>query len=140
LERIGRNQWNLSITLTCYAMSQRTRNKEIKSMKWYLPEKKLPPQGLKILCMHKGDFYVAQRFRDYWFQIPFIDSKYSSHQVPQKWCHIDFPDHYQGYIHFMYREENRSMTADELDAEHPDLLTDIINAILEGSSKGKNGL
>jgi hypothetical protein len=96
-------------------------------MKWHKPSQKKPKQGKKVLCMHKGDFYVAQRFKDCWFSIPFYDSKYSRYFEPELWMEIDFPKPFSG---FMWANVNGKMyDMDSLEEEHPDVFKTIMEAI-----------
>lgn len=89
----------------------------------------LPEQGKKILCMDRGDFYVAQRFGQYWFSIPFYDSTFSRYNEPELWCEIDFPENYKGYIKILIDDEN--LTIDEAEKKHPDIYEIFVKGQLE---------
>ncbi len=75
-------------------------------MAWFkYSEKNLPAQGLKVLCMKKGDFWVAQRFnykgKSYWLPIPFCDSKFANTDPPDYWSYIEFhklPGKFEGLM------------------------------------------
>lgn len=98
-------------------------------MKWILPKDELPPMGYKVLCYDEGDYFVAQRFREYWFAIPFTDSKFADHKEPQKWSHIEFTEGNKGYMYILYKGELR--TLNEIDKIAPDILDELINKILQ---------
>lgn len=109
-------------------------------MLWNKPCEKKPEQGKKILCMHKGDFYVAQRFGKYWFSIPFYDSEYSRYFEPDLWCEIDFPEGYHGKIRINVDDETMDM--ETLERKHPGLHQEVIDIQLKifksKQPKGKN--
>ncbi len=65
-------------------------------MTWFKPSEKKPVQGKKVLCMHHGDLYVAQRYKDYWLSIPFCDSQFAFRNPPDLWREIDFPNDLTG--------------------------------------------
>lgn len=96
----------------------------IQGMKWHKPSDKKPEQGKKILCMDKGDFYVAQRFGDYWFSIPFYDSKFSRYHEPELWSDIDFPEPYKGYVKVMVDDE--MLNIDQIEKKHPDIYKELV--------------
>jgi hypothetical protein len=98
-------------------------------MKWYKPDKKKPEQGKKILCMDKGDFYVAQRFGNYWFSIPFHDSIYSRYFPPEMWAEISFPEPYTGYLRVMVYGE--MMFIDELEKKDPEVYKNTVEFMLK---------
>lgn len=57
------------------------------------------PLGKKVLCCNRGDFYVAQRFEEYYIPIPFSDSCFAKDLCkPETWTEIDFPEPFTGYI------------------------------------------
>lgn len=58
--------------------------------------------GKKVLCIRRGDVYVAIRFEEYYVPMPFADHYFSTDLCkPEKWCEIDFPEPYTGYIRVM---------------------------------------
>jgi len=75
-------------------------------MEWYKPQDKKPEQGKKVLCVYRGDIYVAQRFGKYWFSLPFHDSKYSLYKEPDLWQEIDFPEGMIGKVLFLFEDED----------------------------------
>lgn len=87
--------------------------------------------GYKILCMKRGDFFVAQRFDDKYFPIPFIDSRYADMNLdPELWCEIDFMDPYTGYMRFMV--DGKIMLADEFKIKDPDGYQNLLDALING--------
>lgn len=100
---------------------------------WNKPENK-PEQGKKILCMNKGDFYVAQRWGDYWFSIPFNDSQYSYCFAPELWQDINFPIGLTGKM--LVSVEGKFMDIDSLQLNHPEvygeMLLNLITSFMEG--------
>lgn len=105
---------------------------------WKDPRQDQPEQGKKVLCMYKGDFYVAQRFGLYWFSIPFYDSEFSRHFLPDLWQEIDFPNDLTGKIHVAVNGKIYDM--DELEKEHPDTFDQMVKGQLNLFRKGmKNG-
>ncbi len=98
---------------------------------WHKPKDKIPPQGKKILCMHKGDLYVAQRFSNYWFSIPFCDSKYAFYEEPELWQEIDFPNGLTGEMavyasrddpsnnNHSFLEKSKAINMDEFEKQDP---------------------
>lgn len=101
---------------------------------WKDPKKEKPPQGLKVLCMDRGDFYVAQRFGDYWFPIPFTDSKYSRYFVPELWQEIDFPNGYSGKLRVI--KGGTLMDINQIEIKHPEVYYEILNFLLKISENG----
>lgn len=97
-------------------------------MTWYKPSEKKPVQGKKALCMHKGDLYVAQRFKDYWFSIPFGDSCYSRYFEPELWQEIDFPPPLTGMMLFVVNDGEK-ITADELENECLEAFNDFVKGV-----------
>lgn len=92
--------------------------------KWKKPQDEKPAQGLKILCFNKGDIYIAQRFKNYWFSIPFHDSKYRFYKEPELWQEIDFPNGLKGKIHM--RVDNVFYNMDQLEVEYPELFDEFV--------------
>lgn len=85
---------------------------------WKNPKVFIPDQGKKVLCMNKGDFYVAQRMGEYWLSIPFCDSKYAYSSPPDLWCEIDFPEGFTGKLHFGV--DGEMLDLDEFEKRYPD--------------------
>jgi hypothetical protein len=102
---------------------------------WKDPKKEKPLQGLKILCMHAGDFYVAQRLGDYWFSISFADSKYSRYFPPDLWQNINFPIGFNGKLMVLVDGQYRDL--DELEKRYPAMHQQMIEIML---SHFKNGM
>ncbi len=102
--------------------------------KWHKPKENKPPQGLKVLCMHKGDLYVAQRLGEYYFSIPFADSKFSRYFAPDLWQEIDFPGNLKGKLLIVVEDELMDM--DTLEKKHNRIFTEMINGLLEAFKKG----
>lgn len=102
---------------------------------WQSPIVERPPQGMKVLCFEKGDVYVAQRFKDYWFPIPFLDSKFALKNPPQLWKYIDLPHPYTGKMLVVVDEV--TLDIDELEAQEPDLFNNMLFYMLE-TFKGIN--
>jgi len=86
---------------------------------WFKPKEKKPEQGKKILCMHQGDLYVAQRFGDYWFSVPFYDSQFSRYFEPDLWQDIDFPEGLKGKMKVCVN--GGFYDIDSLEKFHPDV-------------------
>lgn len=99
----------------------------MKEKSWYKPSEKKPVQGKKVLCMHKGDLYVAQRLKDYWFSIPFHDSEYSRYFEPELWQEIDFPEGLTGIFNVII--DNQILTMDEVDKKYPMIFEEIVEAM-----------
>jgi len=89
-------------------------------MNWKTPKENKPPQGLKVLCVRTGDFYVAQRFGEYWLSIPFYDSVFRQFQPPDLWTFIEFPDNYKGVLLFGLTDQDGLITLDELEKLCPE--------------------
>ncbi len=98
-------------------------------MEWHKPQDKKPEQGKKVLCVYRGDIYVAQRFGKYWFSIPFHDSKYSLYKEPDLWQEIDFPEDMNGKILFLGDDE--LMDADSFEKKYPREFKKIVKFIKE---------
>lgn len=87
---------------------------------WHLSSEELPTQGTKILCFDKGDVWVAQRFQECWFPIPFCDSKLASYKAPQRWAYIEFPEGYYGKLRVQCLPNKRLMDMDEMEQCNPE--------------------
>lgn len=98
-------------------------------MNWNKLEDRLPDQGKKVLCMHKGDYYVAQRFGVYWFQIPFVDSALSFIKAPDYWCEIDFIGNDKGYFKIIV--DGIHYTVDEFENDYFGEYQDFIYMMLK---------
>lgn len=96
---------------------------------WKYPAEEKPPQGKKILCLHKGDVYVAQRMGDYYFSIPFYDSQFSRYFKPDMWKDIDLPHGLTGRN--FIKVEEMLMNFDELESLHPE----IFKVLMEGQKE-----
>lgn len=97
-------------------------------MEWNRSEEKLPPQGTKVVCFHDGDCWVAQRFGDYWLNIPYTDSKLSSIEPPDLWKEIDFPYPFEGKIHIQIN--GLLLDIDELQVDHPNIYREFVDELL----------
>ena len=97
--------------------------------KWYTPEEKLPEQGKKVLSMDQGDFFILQRFKDFWFSMPFNDSKYSRFHAPEMWQEIDFPNGFTGKIFVRVKDE--FIDIDELEKKYPKEFDNFINDMMK---------
>lgn len=102
-------------------------------MRWLSPDYQLPPQGTKVLCFTDGDVWVAQRFREYWFPIPYCDSKIATSDAPELWRPIDFPPGYKGKMIFTI--DGESYDADGVDIHHPEGYTGFIQVMLSSLPK-----
>lgn len=89
------------------------------ALHWKTPDQEKPPQGKKILCLHRGDVYVAQRMGDYYFSVPFYDSTFSRYFVPEKWADINLPDGLTG-MNFI-KLDDKLLNFDELEKVNPDI-------------------
>ena len=97
-------------------------------MTWHNPCEKKPVQGKKVLCMHKGDIYVAERYNNYWFPTIFLDSMHSRYFEPELWQEINFPEGLTGFKRFKV-EDGELITADELEVQHHDVFHDLVQAM-----------
>jgi hypothetical protein len=103
---------------------------------WRCCKKDPPAAGLKILCMNRGDFFVAQRFDEKYFPIPFCDSKYAKMNLyPELWCKIDFMKPYSGYVRFRLKESGRIVLADEFKEIDFEAYYQFVDALYELSGK-----
>lgn len=91
-----------------------------------------PPEGLKVLCMHEGDFYVSQKFGDIYAPLPMCDSNVACRLVnPEKWQYIEFPEPYTGFIHFGLPFQEGLITMEELKIKEPKRYKQICDIIRE---------
>lgn len=99
--------------------------------KWHKVSDKLPEQGKKVLCMDRGDFFVLQRFKEFWFSIPFNDSKWSRLHPPEMWQEIEFPGELTGKI-FMYdQEEEELLDMDNLEKKNPEKFHKLVDDMVD---------
>lgn len=98
-------------------------------MNWICPKEKLPPQGKKILAFYEGDCVVAQRIGEYWFSIPFIESKYARIDEPTFWADIEMPIGYSGKI--LMEIDGKMMDLDEASKIHNNVFKEIQAAMLK---------
>lgn len=98
-------------------------------MNWYSPKVKKPPQGKKILCMQKGDFYIAQRFKDHYVPIPLADSRFAFKGEPTLWTEIDFPSGYHGIMYVQIKEQ--LFNIDQLEENHSHIFDELVKVILK---------
>lgn len=96
---------------------------------WIKTSLREPPQGKKVLCFHKGDVSVRQRFAKYWFPIPYIDSRLADIDPPQLWQEIDFPEGYEGYIKIFHDKE--FYTIDEWEKIDAEVYKGFVKAMLK---------
>lgn len=96
---------------------------------WHKPSDKLPEQGKKVLCEDDGDFYILHRFKNYWFSIPFNDSKWSRHHPPKLWQEIDFPNGLTGKVRMMIDGSLYDM--DELEKKYPKIFEEFVDDMVE---------
>ena len=98
-------------------------------MTWFDSKNNPPPQGTKVLCFDEGDLWVAQRFREYWFPIPFCDSRLAQYKAPELWQSVNFPDGYKGKIMFQLEGEDDLMDVEAIEKENPEFLTRLIECM-----------
>jgi hypothetical protein len=108
--------------------------------KWIKSKLRKPEQGKKILCFHKGDIDIRQRFSDYWLPIPYTDSKFATFEEPEMWQEIDFPDGFQGYLQICV--EDTLYNSDNLQKKYPTLYSELVKIFKSKSlNQGeKNGI
>lgn len=102
---------------------------------WINPKDRLPEQGKKVLFWRKGDCWIAQRFGEYWFPIPFTDSKFAESTPPEKWSEIDFPDGFTGKLRIMPEDVERLMDMDEFEEHDKEQFDKFVNAIAQSMVK-----
>lgn len=95
---------------------------------WIKPNLRKPPQGKKVLCCSKGDISIRQRFADYWFPIPYVDSKFADIKEPELWQEIDFPGDLTGYLRVFW--EGILYNMDEFEKVNPSGYNEMINGML----------
>ncbi len=97
----------------------------------------LPQQGRKILWWDKGDCWVAQRFGNYWFPIPFTDSQFARTDPPEKWAYVDCPDGYSGLMRI--EKNGQLIDFDQLEEFYPEDFKIFLDHLKKISSKKKKG-
>lgn len=103
---------------------------------WISPDDKKPPQGKKLICFSNGDVTIRQRFNNYWFPIPYLDSKFTDIDEPTLWKDIGMPEDYTGR---MYVEvKNVRYSIDELEITHPEVFFDLLKNLLNSYLAGKD--
>lgn len=87
--------------------------------------------GKKVLCMHKGDFYVAYRFEDVYIPMPFADHPHSKHLCkPEKWQEIDFPEPFTGYVRLVLDDiAGESFTIEKVKKHHPEIYHSMVDSM-----------
>lgn len=97
------------------------------------------PMGKKVLCRSGGDFFVGQRFRDFYLPIPFVDHPLAEPLVkPDEWQDIDFPPPYTGYLLIKLEEDDFLMTMDELRQKHPEEFEALVDVYIQSVGKMLN--
>ncbi len=104
-------------------------------MIWIDPNKRLPPQGKKIIWFGNGDTHICQRFGKYWFPIPFIDSRFAHLRSPEVWAEIKLPSPYKGKV--MIIVDGKEYDIDNLEKIHNDIYRDILNSLLKDFRRHK---
>ena len=97
----------------------------------WMPSYQPPPQGYKVLCCNKGDYWVAQRFKHHWFPIPFVDSSLAELEPPEFWCHIPFNQHDKGYMMVLVKGYDKPMTMDQFEKKEPHDFNLFVDAMYE---------
>jgi hypothetical protein len=101
-----------------------------------------PPElGKKVLCMNRGDIYVAMRFEDKYLLWPFSEHYLAKDLLyPEIWCEIDFPPGYTGHLKVSLTGDiEDALTLEELKLVDEKSYFDFIESILKsvGSLKRK---
>jgi len=91
---------------------------------WIKSSLRKPPQGKKVLCFTNGDIDVRQRFKDYWFPIPYVDSESDNSGEPEYWQDIDFPPCYYGYMQVFH--EGKFYKMDEWEKVNPEAFNELV--------------
>lgn len=106
---------------------------------WFHCVTQPPELGKKVLCMNKGDVYVAMRFEDLYIPWPFATSKLSVGLTnPEMWCEIPFPEGYTGYLRVSLtgRPED-ALTLEELKLVDEKTYFECIKPIIESIGSGQ---
>jgi len=98
-----------------------------KKKKWFNPKEKLPEQRKKVLCIENGDIFVLQRFKNFWFSLPFSDSQYSRFHPPKLWSEIDFPEPLKGKMYVLFNKKLIDM--DEYEKEDPKGFDELVRVL-----------
>lgn len=96
---------------------------------WIKTSLRKPPQGKKVLCFDNGDVSVRQRFKDYWFPIPYIDSSLADIDEPELWQDIDFPQDFKGYM--MILQDEKLYKIDEWEKMNPEDFNEFVEGMLK---------
>lgn len=104
--------------------------------KWIKSSDQKPEQGKKVLCFNKGDVDVRQRFKEYWFPIPYVDAKLANINEPEMWQEIDFPEGFYGYLQVFI--DDNLLKMDQLEKKHPTVFDDMVKALLDNFYKSRN--
>lgn len=93
-------------------------------MKWIKTTEQLPAQGLKILCFHNGDLWIARRFSlstsSYWVEIPYGGDKGANlTDEPEYWTQLSLPGNYTGLMQVGIEGEGL-MSFDEFQKSFPE--------------------
>lgn len=102
---------------------------------WIKSALRKPPQGKKVLCFHNGDLSVRQRFKEYWFPIPFVDAKLSDIDEPEFWQDIDFPAGFYGYTKVLH--EGMTYKMDEWEKVSPKDFNEFVDILLNDFNKSR---
>lgn len=103
-------------------------------MIWITTEMTLPPQGLKVLCHNgKGDFFVAQRLRNFWYELFKAKNALIECETPYQWTFFKFPPPYEGKMYAIV--ENKNYDMDDLDVTHPDVMDSLIDQLKDSMKK-----
>lgn len=97
---------------------------------WIETRLRKPPQGKKVLCFDKGDLSVRQRFKDYWFPIPYVDSEYADINPPELWQEIEFPKGFTGFLKLVALD-GKNYTVDEFEKNYPEDFNDLVEDMVE---------
>ncbi len=100
----------------------------MKNKTWIKSSLRKPEQGKKVLCCNNGDLDVRQRFKDYWFPIPYVDSKLATIEVPELWQEISFPEPYTGYMRVLV--DDILYMIDDLETHHPEVFKQIFEFLM----------
>jgi hypothetical protein len=100
-------------------------------MRWFKPSEGLPKQGVRVLCVSKGDVWVAQRMGKYWFPIPFCDSIYATCTEPDLWCFIDLPNGLTGGMKVAV-DNGKLIDMDAFEKQHPEEFNDFVETLKKG--------
>jgi hypothetical protein len=103
-------------------------------MKWRDCKKDPSPEGLKVLCCHHGDFYVAIRLKDRYLPFPFNSHKWAPRlSLPEKWQQISFPDDYTGM--FFVIEDGKKLTIEGFKKNNPRAYEDFCQKLINSLGK-----